>query len=218
LSLQPILALLALIAMFVGAFLAHRGERSRTALLLVIAAPLAAALVYTLTDLKGRPDREAGTPAPTASANTGSRAEPETSTDAVGAASGKVAALRSQAEEARRGKKFAQAAALFREITQAAPFDPDGWADLGDAQAAAVGGDLTAGQAAIDRALELDPRHAKALWLKASLELQAKRFAAAADLWRRLLKEIPADSSDAQIVKSNLDEAERLAGKTGSQR
>jgi cytochrome c-type biogenesis protein CcmH/NrfG len=218
LSLQPILALLALIAMFVGAILAHRRELSRTALLLVIAAPLAAALVYALTGLQGRVDHETITPAPTATASTGSSPAPEASTDTVGAASGKVAALRSQAEEARRAKKFAQAVTFFREITQAAPFDADGWADLGDAQAAAAGGDLTAGQAAIDRALELDPRHAKALWLKASLELQAKRYTAAADLWRRLLKELPVDSSDAQIVKTNLDEAERLAGRTGSQR
>jgi cytochrome c-type biogenesis protein CcmH/NrfG len=41
--------------------------------------------------------------------------------------------------------------------------------------------------------------------------LQGKRYAAAADLWRRLLKVLPADSGDAKIVQTNLEEAEKLS-------
>jgi len=218
---QLTLAFLALTGMFVAAFMATRRELSRSATLLIIAAPLAAAVVYVLVGTKALPDHaQTSSPAPTVADSGGNAGGGEAtgSTTPADTAGGKVAALRSQADDARRAKNYAQAANLFREVTQVAPFDPDGWADLGDAQAAAGGGDLKAGEAAIDRALELDPRHAKALWLKASLELQMKRFASAADLWRRLLKELPADSSDAKIVQTNLEEAERLAGGAGTKR
>jgi len=219
LSLQLTLSFLALAGMFVAAFMAIRRDLSRSAVLLIIAAPLAAALVYVLVGATGFPSQTPGNgPAPAVADSGGNAGSGEAtgSTTPAEAAGGKVAALRSQADDARRAKNYAQAAALFREVTQVAPFDPDSWADLGDAQAAAGGGDLKAGEAAINRALEIDPRHAKALWLKASLELQSKRFAAAADLWRRLLKELPVDSSDAKIVQTNLEAAERLAGGSGA--
>ena len=220
-SLQLTLSFIALAGMFAAAFMATRRDLPRSAMLLIVASPLAAAMVYVLVGAKGFPSQTPGDgPAPAVADRGGNAGDVEVpgSTTPADAAGGKDAALRSQADDARRAKNYAQAAAFFREVTQVAPFDPDGWADLGDAQAAAGGGDLKAGEAAINRALEIDPRHAKALWLKASLELQSKRFAAAADLWRRLLKELPADSSDAKIVQTNLEEAERLADGTGTKR
>jgi tetratricopeptide (TPR) repeat protein len=203
LTLQLIAAALSLPAMLLAAFLTQRRGFPRAALTLVVITPLCAALVYLGSNrLRVAPAPGPTTPAASAESDSTPQANPT---------SGRVADLRSQAEEARRAKNYAAAADRFREITQAAPFDPDGWADLGDAQAAAAGGDLSAGNAAIDRALEIDPGHPKALWLKASLELQGKRYAAAADLWRRLLKVLPADSGDAKIVQTNLEEAEKLS-------
>jgi len=93
--------------------------------------------------------------------------------------------------------------------------DADAWADLGDASAAAAGDDLTAGRDAIDRALTLNPAHTKALWLKASLELQEHHYAAAAKLWQVLLGHLPAGSSDAKIVEANLEEARALDARGG---
>ncbi len=99
-----------------------------------------------------------------------------------------------------------------------APFDADAWADLGDSSAAAAGGDLKAGVQAIDRALQIDPRHPKSLWLKASLELQEQRYSSAADLWQRLLGQLDPASNDAQIVRANLEESRNLAAQQGAGR
>ncbi len=214
-SLQPILAILALPALLFAAYGALRRDLLRTALAVVVTAPLVAGLLYlAAAQLSTRSAAIANAaPTPEPRAQTAAR-DQNPSPSAPG--SGKVAELRTQAEAARRAKNYAEAATRFREITQAAPFDPDGWADLGDAQAAAAGGNLAAGETAIDRALELDGDHPKALWLKASLELQDKHYKAAADHWRRLLKALPVDSSDAKIVQTNLDEAERLARSPGA--
>ncbi|MEI6459740.1 MAG: hypothetical protein WCP04_12480 [Pseudomonadota bacterium] len=212
-SLQPIVAILALPVMLFAAYAALRRDLLRTALALVVATPLVAGLIYLGAGHQWTHSATTAAPTPESSAETVATAQ-NPSPSAAG--SGKVSALRTQAEAARRAKNYAEAATRFREITQAAPFDPDGWADLGDAQAAAAGGDLAAGETAIDRALELDGDHAKALWLKASLELQGKHYKAAADRWRRLLKALPADSSDAKIVQTNLEEAERLASGPGA--
>ncbi len=209
LTLQLTATVLSLPAMLAAALLSHRRGFPRVALALVVIAPLGVAMTYLAASHIHLP--EASAPQASASVPQASAAPNSASGGPAEAGSGRVADLHKQAEEARRAKNYAAAADRFREITQAAPFDPDGWADLGDAQAAAAGGDLNAGKAAIDRALELDAEHPKALWLKASLELQGQHYAAAADLWRRLLKVLPADSGDAKIVQTNLDEADKLA-------
>jgi cytochrome c-type biogenesis protein CcmH len=125
---------------------------------------------------------------------------------------------RRRAEELRSARRFPEARALYEKVAEAAPSDPDGWADLADASAAAAGGDLSAGRDAIDRALKLDPNHLKALWLDASLELQQKNYTKAAELWQRLLTLLPADSSDARIVRANLEETRALASPQGARR
>ncbi len=219
-SLQLPLAILALPATLFASYWAIRREYARLALGLIVATPLIVASTYVAVGLLATPSIKATAIEPTgATSSAAALNEPATvASPAASTGGGRVAELRAKAEDARRAKNYVEATARFREVTQAAPFDPDGWADLGDAQAAAAGGNLSAGQAAIDRALELDPTHPKALWLKASAELESKHFAAAADLWRRLLRVLPTDSSDAKIVQSNLDESERLAGSAGAKR
>lgn len=220
-SLQLPLAILALPATLFASYWAIRREYARLALGLIVATPLIMASTYVAVGLLATPSIKATATEPTGATTSAAAPSEPATTEASPATTnggGRVAELRAKAEDARRAKNYAQATARFREVTQAAPFDPDGWADLGDAQAAAAGGNLSAGQASIDRALELDPTHPKALWLKASAELESKHYAAAADLWRRLLKVLPADSSDAKIVQSNLDESERLAGSAGAKR
>jgi cytochrome c-type biogenesis protein CcmH len=127
-----------------------------------------------------------------------------------------VGAWRTEATNLRAAKKFAEARDLYTRIVAAVPNDADAWADLADATAAAAGGDLNAAATAIDHALRVDANHPKALWLKASLELQDKRYASAADLWQRLLAQLPGDSNDARIVSANLEEARGLAARAGA--
>jgi len=113
--------------------------------------------------------------------------------------------------EQRRKRDFKGAAESFRRATQAAPSSADAWADYADALAAANGGDLAKGSAALDRALKLDPRHIKALWLRASLQLQQRDYAAAAKTWQAVLALVPPKSNDARIIRANLEEARALA-------
>ena len=208
----------------VAFWLLHR-KFDRPAFAAMLAAPLVAGLVFVAagTVLKGRtPAPAAGQdPTPTTAQT---HAEPaqaaageSTATPAPGGA-GAVGTLRQEAEDLRRSKHFAEAKEIYAKITRLAPFDADAWADLGDASAAAAGGDLKAGVQAIDRALEIDSKHPKALWLKASLELQEKHYSGAADLWQRLLDQLDPTSNDAQIVRANLDETRTLATRQGAGR
>jgi cytochrome c-type biogenesis protein CcmH len=90
--------------------------------------------------------------------------------------------------------------------------DADAWADLADSAASAAGNDLTKGRDAIIHALAINPQHRKALWLRASLELQEQRYATAAATWRELLALVAEGSSDAKVIAANVAEADVLAG------
>jgi hypothetical protein len=86
----------------------------------------------------------------------------------------------------------------------------DTWADLADSLAAAAGNDLRAGREEIMQALAIEPRHPKALWLRASLELQERRYAEAAATWRELQSLVIAGTTDARVIAANIAEADAL--------
>jgi cytochrome c-type biogenesis protein CcmH/NrfG len=112
-------------------------------------------------------------------------------------------------------RKFHEAELEFRKAVEADPGDADSWADLADCAAVAAGHDLTVGREAIDRALAINPQHRKALWLRASLELQEGRSAAAAATWRTLSALVPPGSPDARVIAANIAEADGLAARAG---
>ncbi len=112
-------------------------------------------------------------------------------------------------------RRFAEAADAYRKAVEVDPGDADSWADLADCQAAAAGKDLSAGREALERALAIDPRHRKALWLQASLELQERHYAQAAATWRTLAALVADGSPDARVIAANIAEAEELAGRAG---
>ncbi|HEY5559839.1 MAG TPA: hypothetical protein VIK49_08935, partial [Steroidobacteraceae bacterium] len=101
------------------------------------------------------------------------------------------------------------------EAVEADPADADSWADLADSTAAAAGNDLTVSRDAIQRAIAIDPQHRKALWLRASLELQEGRYASAAATWRELQALVEAGSGDARVIAANIVEADALARPVG---
>lgn len=133
------------------------------------------------------------------------------STSGSGTSSGNAAR---NGQRLRVQRRFAEAAAAYREVVEANPADADSWADLADCLAAAAGNDLTRSRDAIMRALAIDPRHRKALWLRASLEFQEKRYAAAAATWRALQPLVGAGSTDARVIAANIAEADALARPT----
>ncbi len=202
-TLLPVAAAVALAAALGGSLWLGRRGRELPAFVLLAAAPLVAAGAWVGAGaLGGHAGPSAGGPAPATASASGASVE----------------RLRSEAEDLRAAKRYDAARDAYQKLVQLTPDDADAWADLADAQGAAAGGDLGAGSAAIDRALAIDPQHLKALWLKASLEYQQQRYDSAARLWERLLAQLPPDSSDARIVRANLDESRALAAKTGAAR
>lgn len=122
-----------------------------------------------------------------------------------------VASLLGRAEQHRRQRQFDQACALYAEVVKRGAMTADAWADYADAQASLAGRLSGSPARAIEAALALDPRHAKALWLAASLAHEERRYQEALATWRRLLAVVPAESTDARIVEANIAEATRLA-------
>lgn len=124
---------------------------------------------------------------------------------------GEPGVLLAKAEQHRRKREFAQACEVYAVIAERNAMTADSWADYADAQAS-LAGSLAGGPArAIEAALAIDPRHAKALWLEASLAHEEHRYRDAVATWQRLLAIVPPGSSDARIVEANLAEATRLA-------
>jgi cytochrome c-type biogenesis protein CcmH len=118
----------------------------------------------------------------------------------------------SAANDFRRQRNYAAARAEFERAIAAGTMTADSWADYADTLASAHSGDgrLKPAAQAIDRALALDPSHAKALWLKASLAHEEKRYGDALKLWRQLRSLVDADESDARLIDANIAETLQL--------
>ncbi|MEY2920752.1 MAG: hypothetical protein RL261_2057 [Pseudomonadota bacterium] len=123
--------------------------------------------------------------------------------------------LLAQADELRRQRKFKEATATYGLAAKAGAMNADAWADYADALASAGSSLQGAPADALAKALALDPRHPKALWLKASLEHEEHRYREAVATWRNLLAVVPVNSSDARIIEANIAEATRLAASQG---
>ncbi|HEX9207639.1 MAG TPA: hypothetical protein VF851_05340 [Steroidobacteraceae bacterium] len=120
--------------------------------------------------------------------------------------------LLAQADDLRRQRKFDAAIQVYRRSVAAGAMTADAWADYADALASMTSSLRGEPAQAITKALELEPRHAKALWLKASLEHEERHYADAVRTWETLLALVPQGSSDANIIRANIVEATRLAG------
>ena len=122
-----------------------------------------------------------------------------------------AANLIASAEQHRRKREFKEACADYAGVLKLGAMTADTWADYADAQASLAGQLAGEPAKAIDSALALDPRHTKALWLKASLAHEQHRYKEALTTWQQLLTLVPPGSSDARIVEANMAEASRLA-------
>lgn len=113
----------------------------------------------------------------------------------------------------RQQRQLTKAANAFAKLESLNAMDADSWADYADVLASAGGGSLQGKPAhAVDRALALNGRHPKALWLKASLAHEQKRYSDALAIWKQLRAVLPPGSSDVRIVDANISEATQLAG------
>lgn len=113
----------------------------------------------------------------------------------------------------RQQRDFEHARRAFGHLVSLDAMTADSWADYADVLGSLGTGSLSGESArAIERALALDPRHPKALWLNASLAHEEHRYADALALWKKIRALLPADSPDARIIDANIAEAAQLAG------
>ncbi len=149
----------------------------------------------------------AGSAPPSASAPgaTAMTAAPRSAVPAASTLSPESLKLLSKAAQARRDKQYAAAAKIYQQLAAAKQMNADAWADFADT-AGVLQNNKLAGLPTtyINNALALDADHPKALWLKASAEEEAGRFAQAIASWQRLQVVLPQDSQDAKIVAANL--------------
>jgi cytochrome c-type biogenesis protein CcmH/NrfG len=121
--------------------------------------------------------------------------------------------LIAKADRARADKKYAAAVVIYAGLASAGQMNADTWADYADAAGSANGGKLAgAPEGYIAHALELNPKQPKALWLKASVDEETGRLAAAVADWQSLQAVMPAESPDAKMVAANLKHDSDLLG------
>lgn len=112
----------------------------------------------------------------------------------------------------RHQRQFDKSRAAFERLIALKAMTADSWADYADVLATLAGGSLAGEPArAIDRALALDARHPKALWLKASLAHEQGRYRDSLAVWKQLRATLPATSPDVKIIDANIAEATELA-------
>jgi cytochrome c-type biogenesis protein CcmH len=113
------------------------------------------------------------------------------------------------------GDRFAAAAQEYAkalEVSTKVARDPDVWCEYADALGMTQGGSLQ-GQPRefVERALAIDPNHAKALEMAGSAAYEQRDYAAATEYWRKLLAQLPADSTQRRELVAALSHVELQA-------
>jgi cytochrome c-type biogenesis protein CcmH len=109
--------------------------------------------------------------------------------------------------------RYRDAATAMERASALAPQNAGLLADWADVLAMSQGRRLTGRPAQlIQRALDADPRHVKALALAGSVAFETKDYAAARGYWEQLLAVVPADSPLARSVQGSIAEASALDG------
>ena len=153
-------------------------------------------------------------PAPAALTPAAAVAAPQAPAPILTADSQKLLAA---ANKARQSQGTKEAASIYAQLAARGQMTADAWADYADTAATLQHSKLAGDpETYVDKALALNPRHPKALWLKASADEEAGRFAEAALVWQQLQTVLAANSADAKIVAANLQQDMKLAGAAGS--
>jgi cytochrome c-type biogenesis protein CcmH len=112
--------------------------------------------------------------------------------------------------------RYRDAATALRRANEVAPGNPGLLADYADVLGMAQNRRL-AGEPArlIQQALDIDPRHVKALALAGSVAFEARDFAAARGYWERLVAVLPVGSEMARSIQGSMAEARQLEAAAG---
>ena len=105
-------------------------------------------------------------------------------------------------------ERYADAAKAYEKLTQFVSDEAWIWADYADTLAMVHGQKLIGMPTnLIEKALALDPNHPKALALAGSAAMERGDYVVAIRYWDHLLKGLPADSEDAKMIESGIQQA-----------
>jgi len=114
-------------------------------------------------------------------------------------------------------ERFSDAANAYEKLTTLNPNDADAWADYAEALALANGQNLAGKPTeAINRALQINPKHQKALDLSGSAAYQAGDYNKAIEQWQKLLKLLPPGSDELKTITDQISKTKELAASKGS--
>ena len=114
-------------------------------------------------------------------------------------------------------ERFSEAASAYEKLTALSANDADAWADYAEALALANSQNLAGKPTeAINRALQINPKHQKALDLSGSAAYQAGDYNKAVDQWQKLLKLLPPGSDELKTVTEQISKTKELAAGKGS--
>ncbi len=112
-------------------------------------------------------------------------------------------------------KRFSDAVEAYGNARRLGGDQPELLADYADALVVASGGRFTK-QATklLQRALEIQPDYAKALWLSGHWKYQNGAFDEAIQYWQRVAAQVPEDSPDARVIARQIEQARQKLGMT----
>jgi len=110
-------------------------------------------------------------------------------------------------------QQFEKAEQALEKLTQLVKDDPSVWANYADIAAVNQKGKLDGRPYEYTkRALALEPKHPKALWLAGTYHFQQQEYDKAVRFWTILQKELPADSKGIEMINASLADARKRAG------
>jgi cytochrome c-type biogenesis protein CcmH len=108
-------------------------------------------------------------------------------------------------------ERYSDAASAFEHVTALNGNDASAWADYAEASAMANGQRLTGKPTeAINRALQIDPKHQKALDLAGSAAFQAGDYKKAIDYWQKLVLLLPPGSEGLRSISEQITRTKQL--------
>ncbi len=114
-------------------------------------------------------------------------------------------------------ERFPEAASAYEKLTALTPNDADAWADYAEALALSNGQNLAGKPTeAINHALQINPKHQKALDLSGSAAYQAGDYNKAIEQWQKLLKLLSPGSDELRTITNQIAKARELAAGKGS--
>jgi len=114
-------------------------------------------------------------------------------------------------------ERFSDAASAYQKLTALSANDADAWADYAEALALANSQNLAGKPTeAINRALQINPKHQKALDLSGSAAYQAGDYNKAIEQWQKLLKLLPPGSDELKTITDQISKTKELAAGKGS--